>query len=802
MKPVWVCVRARLRQDWRGLAVLTLITALMGSVALAGLAGARRTDTAVARFLQYAGPLQGQVSADPATLDKIAALPDIAYSEIGALMLAIPVSIDGRPVSPDMKGNVITQVTVTRPPQARAIILAGRESDMSRADEVMLNESAAVELHAHVGSVLQLRGYRPDQMQQVMNGTTMPPQVAPGDVRVTGIIRLPTDLTDNLDAPAGVTYTGSGDIIATGAFFHKYANAIGSFEGISFQLKDDAAGLTAFEAQVKRLGGGDAQLELGSDAAASAAFAQQSTSFEALALLVFAVIVGLALLVVVGQSLVRQVRLVTADFPALRALGAAPRQLTVAALAPAVLVAVAGMTLAVPLAYGLSVLMPIGLARRAEVSPGLSFDAAAVLGGAAILGLLLAGRAALAAPRAARAGARGWAAAHPRLGTAGRLAGWRMSPAAMSGIRMAFEPGRGRAAVPARAAIAGSVAALAAVLAALVFASSLSHVISDPAVAGWDWDVTVGNPHSGDVSAQAVPLLRSDDFVSGFTVTAMGDVVLDGRHDVTLVGLQTVRGQVVPPVLAGRLPRRGSEIALGGRDLRALGKAVGDTVQVHGPHGVVSLHITGEVVLSPEVTNEQTQLGTGGVMTLGAAEAVSDIKMARNVFLVSLRKPVSPAALTRLRQQFPGTVLPATPPPEVRDLSGSTALPLALALVLMLLACGTIAHTLLSSVRQRRRELAILKTLGFVTRQVGATVAWQATAIAGVGLLVGLPLGLLAGRWAWLLFAGHAAIVPVPVISPLMLLAFPVVLALANLIAAIPARTAARTQPAIVLRAE
>src|SRR5262249_9930619 len=160
-----------------------------------------------------------------------------------------------------------------------------------------------------------------------------------------------------------------------------------------------------------------------------------------------------------------------------------------------------------------------------------------------------------------------WSAVRPRVGTAGRLAGWRLSPAAMSGIRMAFEPGQGRAAVPARAAIAGSIAALAAVLAALVFASSLSHVIGDPAVAGWDWDVTVGNPHSDDVSAQAVPLLRSDNFVTGFTVTAMGDVVLD-RHDVTLVGLQTVRGQVVPPVLAGRLPRTGNEIALGGRELR------------------------------------------------------------------------------------------------------------------------------------------------------------------------------------------------------------------------------------------
>jgi predicted lysophospholipase L1 biosynthesis ABC-type transport system permease subunit len=98
--------------------------------------------------------------------------------------------------------------------------------------------------------------------------------------------------------------------------------------------------------------------------------------------------------------------------------------------------------------------------------------------------------------------------------------------------------------------------------------------------------------------------------------------------------------------------------------------------------------------------------------------------------------------------------------------------------------------------------LAILKTMGFVARQVRATVAWQATALACVGVVVGLPLGLLAGRWAWILFAGHVAILPAPVISPMTLLAIPAVRLLANAIAAIPARTAARTQAAVVLRTE
>ncbi|HYV81744.1 MAG TPA: FtsX-like permease family protein, partial [Streptosporangiaceae bacterium] len=140
--------------------------------------------------------------------------------------------------------------------------------------------------------------------------------------------------------------------------------------------------------------------------------------------------------------------------------------------------------------------------------------------------------------------------------------------------------------------------------------------------------------------------------------------------------------------------------------------------------------------------------------------------------------------------------------PEIRNLQGVSGLPVALALLLTLLAIGTVAHTLVTSVRRRRRELAILKTIGFVARQVRATVAWQATAIAGASLAVGLPLGVVAGRSAWSLFATQVAIEPVPVISPLVLLAIPAIIVVANAVAALPARAAARSQPATALRTE
>jgi hypothetical protein len=80
MWAVWLRVRSGMRQDWRGPVVLALITGLMGAVVLVALAGARRTDSAVSRFVQYAGPIEGQVTAEPRTMDRIAALPSVAYS--------------------------------------------------------------------------------------------------------------------------------------------------------------------------------------------------------------------------------------------------------------------------------------------------------------------------------------------------------------------------------------------------------------------------------------------------------------------------------------------------------------------------------------------------------------------------------------------------------------------------------------------------------------------------------------------------------------------------------------------------
>jgi hypothetical protein len=84
-----------------------------------------------------------------------------------------------------------------------------------------------------------------------------------------------------------------------------------------------------------------------------------------------------------------------------------------------------------------------------------------------------------------------------------------------------------------------------------------------------------------------------------------------------------------------------------------------------------------------------------------------------------------------------------------------------------------------------------------------AAVAWQASVILVVAVLVGGPLGVAAGHWAWAAFASSLGAVPVTVVPlPALLAAFLALLVAGNLLAAGPGAVAARTRPAAVLRTE
>jgi ABC-type antimicrobial peptide transport system permease subunit len=139
----------------------------------------------------------------------------------------------------------------------------------------------------------------------------------------------------------------------------------------------------------------------------------------------------------------------------------------------------------------------------------------------------------------------------------------------------------------------------------------------------------------------------------------------------------------------------------------------------------------------------------------------------------------------------------------VRNASQMGSQPLTLAIGVAIAAILALGLTILASVRQRRRDLALLKALGLRARQIRAVVRWQTTTILVIAIAAGVPLGIAAGNWLWTSFANSIGVVPSPVVPAAELLAgIAALLVAGNLLALWPARLAARIAPAATFRTE
>jgi predicted lysophospholipase L1 biosynthesis ABC-type transport system permease subunit len=150
-----------------------------------------------------------------------------------------------------------------------------------------------------------------------------------------------------------------------------------------------------------------------------------------------------------------------------------------------------------------------------------------------------------------------------------------------------------------------------------------------------------------------------------------------------------------------------------------------------------------------------------------------------------------------------GAILAVQRPAQIINYGSLGATPALLAAALAAGAVTALGITLVASVRRRRRDLAILKTLGFSRRQLGGAVAVQAGVAAVIGCAVGIPLGIALGRTLWELFAKQINAVPDPTIPTTSIVVIGLVaVVLAVVVAAIPGRLAARTPTSQLLRAE
>jgi hypothetical protein len=410
------------------------------------------------------------------------------------------------------------------------------------------------------------------------------------------------------------------------------------------------------------------------------------------------------------------------------------------------------------------------------------------------------------------------------------------------GVRMALEPGEGRSAVPVRSALLGSILAVALVVTTVIFGSSLQTLVSSPALYGWNWSYILNPVGSGggNVPQVALTMLRHDPYVAAYSGASYNDVEIDGQAVPFLI--ENAGAPVAPPILSGQPVTAAHEIVLGAATLAQLGKHLGDYVTVtYGTPADAPIYVpptrmrvvgtaTFPAIGFASTVSDHTSMGTGVLLAnqdfpKTFAEAVQTGPVPAldgpNLALVRLKPDAPPAAalasLQRIAQasdqafaNAPGgaagngiVVQGVQRPAEIVNYKTIGITPTLLVSGLALGAIAALALTLLSSVRQRRRDLALLKTMGFVRRQLAAAVAWQATVAAVVGIVVGVPLGVIAGRWLWTLFAEQIYAVPYPTVPVLSLVLVAVgTLVLANVIAAFPARTAARTPTAFLLRGE
>ena len=794
-------VQGRFRQYWKSWLALSLLVAVAGGFVLATAVSARRTADAFPQFAARHGYDVIVYSGQP--LPQLARLPHVASA------LPVPATFTGQlrcaschtPIDTD--SMLINEVPPRELPRM-VTLLSGRMPDQSDPDEVLASFTLAKDNGVRVGSVIQAQVA---SVAQLSGGPADRSPVMNPALRVVGIVAAESEF------PSGTSV--HYDLYATTAFAAAVDHRAAAQSTYYVRLARGVADLADFDSRYRSLNVYGAY-----DLDAAAGAVEASIRPQVIGWYVLAGLAALAALTVIAQAMARQAATERAEHHVLSALGLRPREFVLAALVRALLIGVAGGAGAVLLAVLVSPLTPVGEARIAVPSPdAMSFDPVVLsLGALVVLAAVLA---VSVWPAVRHARLLAHRLRSPALAVAASRAAARagLPVTAVVGIRRALA--RGRDGQPVGTAILGTVMAVAALFATAVFGASLTRLVSSPELYGAPFQAYFANdglPGSqATVTGPLLDSLRRDRAISQITLGAFVEVNINGRA-VRTVAMTPVRGPALLSVVDGDLPRGDRDIMLGAATMRAAGARLGDTVRVTisdpagAPHAA-SFRAIGRASLNAGAGG----LGNGAVMTTsafvdlqcppgpGQSACQRAVKqgLATVVLVRAAPGAAGDAALARHIAQYRDlTTLPAEPTVLV-NFGESVNFPLLFGVALSLFGAATMVHLLLVSVARRRQETGLLKSLGFVRRQVAAAVCWQASTVALVGIVVGAPIGIAAGRVLWRVFATNFGVVPVPVVPLLTLTALAAgVLAAANVLAAVPALAAARSRPGQLSRAE
>ncbi len=800
-------LQAGARHRWRSWLVLTLLTAVVVGLVLAGAATARRTATAFPRFEAVHGYDAFFYSAGP--IPRVASLPEVA----SVTRLLAPAA--GPPTCSTCRSISANDFSVDEiaPAQLTTVVklVSGRLPDQSDPGQVLASYNLEP-LGVHIGSVLRIRLAASSQRAVVLSNATFTPGGPIVSVHVVGFSVSEFEFPTTASPP-------SYDLYATSSFARKYDARGVVFNEYMFRLRHGAASLPRFDTQVRTLGGLS-----GTDLDALADTIAISIDPQAVGWWILTGLAALVGILVLAQALARQAALEAEDYPALGALGATRRQLFTLIMARTLGVALAGAAGGVLLAALLSFFVPVGEARLADPTPGFDFDALLLIGSAAVAVVAVLALGVWPAVRAARLVSRrdDDPGVRPSRVVALLIASG-APPSALIGVRNALERGRGRTAVPVSSALVGAVLAVAVLCGTVVFGESLTHLTSTPAQYGQAFDAWFSVNGTGSV-AQNDRLLDDVERPGVAAITAgVGDAVSINGHVVEALAGQSLRGPYMMTIIDGRLPAADDEVVLGAKTMRQVGARVGSTVRVAvsgsslagGATTIRSFRVVGTTVLPPDFTG--AALGTGALFALdglmgpvcprGAPNdaCLSALLVADSGGLLvrTTPGPQGTAALAALSRDYPSQVNFPRPPTDLVNFGEAVNFPLIFGLIVVLFGVATLLHMLLTSLNRRRREMGLLKSLGFVRRQIALSVSWQTTTVAAVGIVLGVPLGIAAGRLVWNAFASNLGVVADPVVTAWVAAAIAAgTLVVANLLAVGPAWVASRTRAASLLKAE
>ena len=787
--------RREMTHRWRSLVVVGLLAGIAGGLGLAAVSGAFRSETAYSRFRRATAAPDAlvfgtQVGAHSVDYSRVLARPEVVDGGEFDLAAVMVTEIDGvGKIEPGALGALPPNDNHLYATLSRPLLRHGRLPDPGRADEITVNTVAARKYHLNVGQHVVVVAAK---NLSAFYGS--PPEVA---VRINAtIVGIGNSMMD------AIFSAGEPGFEPSGALMTRYGNVIEHAPNLVVRLKP-GTDVAAFHRRAVRLLRDphvSAQTLLNvpvRDLADDQKRVTHATDLETTGLFLFAAAVAFAAFVLIGQTIARVVYASAASLPALRSLGFTRRDSVGALVAPFVIATSVATAGAIVGALTLSIWFPVGLARRFDPSLGVHTDWHVFLPGAALVaGFVMIG-ALVAAVRATSGRNR---SAHSRVATLRqRILNTAPLPVAL-GAGLALDGGRGERALPVRPAITGTIAAIVGIVGALGLVHGIDDALAQPSRSGQIYDAVVTPDNAADFFAFPGKLAKLPQ-VDGIAHIRHGTADVAGAG-LPLWDIESVRGNMHYSLLSGRPPADG-ETAIGPSTQHALHLAVGDTVRVTGAHPA-TLRISG-IALLPESPHSSFDQGLWvSPATMRGIFGPPEKATTEEVFVVTARHGVARGDLEKvLNDHITHDVDTVAIPQDVLFLRDVRSLPVALSAFLVLLAIAAVGHALATAVRRRRDDLAVLRALGFRPRQSALCIAALAATVAVIGLVVGLPLGAALGQLAWHWVATRTPLLYVaPLATFALVICIPATFVIANALAAIPARRAARLPTAAVLRSE